>query len=38
MSPELPPMAVQYTGHMIQTETCDTAIGGSSGGVIRTIP
>ena len=23
MSPELQPMAVQYTGHMIQTETHD---------------
>ena len=38
MSPKLPPMAVQYTGHVIQTEKryC-TAIGGSSDDVIRTI-
>ena len=34
MSQELSPMRVQYTGQVIQAETCDH-LGGSSGDVVR---
>ena len=34
--PELPPMAVQYTGHVIQTETCDNNTALPLDGVLVT--